>query len=362
MEPLPTIAPTHAYIGCFTSTERRGHGKGISVYAIDQATGEWKLTQVLATIPNPQFLALDCEQRFLYSAHGDGTEIGAYAINRKTGELTFLNKQPTGGRNSPCLLPDPTNRCMVLANGPGVAIFPINGDGSLAPFSDTVVPPGPPGPYRREQAGPHPHQVLFDPSGRYLLAPDKGVDKIHVYRLDAATGKLTAHDPPCVNTRYGAGPRHLAFHPSRPFAYAINELDSTVTAYYWDGERGELKPLQVITTLPTTYTGNNTGAEIALAPNGNFVYASNRGHDSIAIFALDQQSGMLDTAGWEWTQGKKPRFFAIEAHAGVLYAANQDSDSIIAFAIDPENGKLTPTGNNIATGTPSCIVFASLNG
>ena len=347
-----------AYVGCFTTKERNARGKGISVYRIDQAAGAWALVQVLETIPNPQFISVDRQQRFLYSAHGDGTEIGAYAIDRQTGRLEFLNQQPTNGKNAPHLIPDPTNRYMVMANGPGVAVFPMNKDGSLAPLSDRIVPPGEPGPSRKGQNGPHPHHVLFDVSGRFIAAPDKGVDRVHLYRLDLSSGKLVANDPPSVKSRSGAGPRHMAFHPARPFAYVVNELDSTVTAYHWNSERGELKPFQVIPTTPATHTGDNTGSEIAVAPSGNFVYASNRGHNSIGIFAVDQTTGMLNPVGWESTRGKTPRFFTLDAGGSLLYAANLDSDSIVVFRVDRTTGKLTPTGQIVETGSPSCIVFA----
>jgi 6-phosphogluconolactonase (cycloisomerase 2 family) len=347
-----------AYVGCFTSQERKARGKGISVYQIDRATEAWTLLQIHETLPNPQFISFDRERHFLYSAHGDGTEIGAYAIDRQTGKLGSLNSQPTGGRNAPALLPDPSNRYMVMAHGPGVAVFPINGDGSLAPHSDAVAPPGEPGPHRKGQNSSHPHHVLFDPTGRFLVAPDKGVDRVHVYRLDTAHGRLVPNDPPCVVSRSGAAPRHVAFHPTLPYAYVVNELDSTVTGYHWDAARGELKPFQIIPTLPTTYTGNNTGSEIAVAPSGRFVYASNRGHDSIAIFALDAASGMLEPVGWEATRGKTPRFFTLDAGGTRLYAANLASHSIVVFSVDQATGKLTPTGQVVETGSPSCIVFS----
>lgn len=358
MEATGVSSQMFAYVGCFTSQERNARGKGISVYRIDQSSGAWTLVQVLETISNPQFISFDREQKFLYSAHGDGTEIGAYAIDGQTGKLTFLNQQPTGGRNAPALLPDPTNRYMVLANGPGLAVFPRNKDGSLAPSSDTVVPAGEPGPYRKGQNGPHPHHVLFDPGGRFIAAPDKGVDRIHIYRLDLSNGKLVANDPPAVRSRSGAGPRHVAVHPTRPLTYVVNELDSTVTAYHWNSERGELKPFQVIPTTPATYTGDNTGSEIAVDPAGNFLYASNRGHNSIVIFAIDQAEGMLNAVGWESTQGKTPRFFTLDASGNLLYAANLNSDSIVVFRVDRQTGKLTPTGQIVETGSPSCIVLA----
>ena len=356
--PVKTSAhPKFAYVGCFTTEKRKARGKGIAVYRIDSATGAWTLVEAYDAIPNPHYVALDRTQKFLYSAHGDSSEIGAYAIDQRTGKLTLLNKQETGGDNSSTVMTDPGNRYIVLANGPGVAVFPRNKDGSLAPRSDLVIPPGEPGPYRREQHGSHPHQATFDPTGRFVVAPDKGLDKMHLFRLDAASGKLVPCDPPFVKCRYGAGPRHVAFHPARPYAYLVNELDSTVTSYHWNSRRGEFKPFQILTTVPSTYTGDNTGAEIAVAPSGKFVYASNRGHESIVTFCVNQASGMLKHVGWEPVQGVKPRFFGLGPDGGRLYAANEDSHTIVVFRINRKSGKLTPTGQIVQTGSPSCIVF-----
>jgi len=182
---------------------------------------------------------------------------------------------------------------------------------------------------------------------------------VHVFRFDAARGKLIACDPPFVKARYGAIPRHIAFHPSRPYAYVVNEMDSTVNAYHWDTERGVLDPFQRIATTPDDYVGDNTGAEIAILPSGRFLYASNRGHDSIVIYTVDAASGRLAHVGWESVQGKKPRFFGLDPSASHLYAANENSHTIVEFRIDQESGKLTPTGQVIETGSPSCIVFAT---
>ena len=240
------------------------------MYRIDP-DGAWTLLQTLETVPNPQFIAFDRQQQFLYSVHGDGTEVSAYAIDKPSGRLKFLNKQPTNGNNSTHLTPDPSNRYIVIGNGPGVAVFPINPDGSLSPFSDMVPAKGEVGPHRNQTgAGPHPHYVSFDPSGRFLVAPDRGTDRVLIYRLDAATGKLAANDPAFARTRRGAGPRHLAFHPAKPWAYVCDELNSTVTAYVWNSERGELKAFQVIAAQPDTYMGNNSPAEIQVAPVGKF--------------------------------------------------------------------------------------------
>ena len=349
-------SPLFAYIGCFTSAQRNARAKGISVYRIDQS-GTWTLAQTLETVPNPQFIAFDRQQKFLYSVHGDGTDVSSYAIDKPSGMITFLNKQPTSGNNSTHLTPDPSNRYIVIGNGPGVAVFPINPDGSLAPYTDMVPAQGEVGPHRNQTgAGPHPHYVSFDPSGRFLVAPDRGVDRIHIYRLDLSSGKLVPNG--FARTRPGAGPRHLAFHPSKPWVYVCDELDSTVTAYAWDSERGELKAFQVIPSLPMNYIGGNSTAEIQVAPSGKYVYVSNRGHNSIVIFSVDAANGMLAPVGWEPTQGRTPRFLTLDPTGSLLYAANLDSDNIVTFRVDQQTGKLTPTGQIIDTGSPSCIIFA----
>lgn len=347
-----------AYIGCFTA--RAGsQGKGISVYRVAEPGNAWSLVQVIEAPANPGYLVLDQQQRFLYVSHGGIGEVSSYTVDKRAGRLALLNRQPTSGDNAPHLTIDPTGRYVVVAHGPGIAVFPINSDGSLAPLCDAVIPPGESGPYRREQKrGAHPHQIVFDPSGRFLVAPDKGVDRVHVYRLDTATGKLVANDPVSVKCRYGAGPRHIAFHPDRRLAYLVNELDSTVTAYRWESERGELRPFQVLPTTPATYTGDNTGAEIAVAPSGRFAYVSNRGHDSMVTFSVDPDSGMLTPVGWEPTLGKVPHFFTSDAGGNLFYVANQASGSIVAMRVDHDTGKLTCIGPVAETGTPTCIAFA----
>ena len=353
--------PTFAYVGCFThgtpTHHEYAHGKGISVYRIDRQTGAWALVQICEAAPNPGFLVLDHSQKFLYAGHGSASEVSSYSIEQQTGNLTPLNRQETSGHNSVHLNMDPANRYVVVANGPGVAVFPINGDGSLAASSDRVVPAGEPGRQKQMQKA-HPHHIVFDPSGRFLVAPDHGIDRIHVYQLDPSSGKLAASSVPPVKSRSGAAPRHIAFHPTRPFAYIVNELDCTVTAYRWNGDRGALTPIQVLPRTPPTYTGDDRGSEIAVAPSGNFVYASNRGHDSIVIFSVEDTTGMLNNVGWEPTQGKKPRFFGLDRSGDLLYAANVETDTIVIFRVDNETGKLTPTGQIVETASPTCIVFA----
>jgi 6-phosphogluconolactonase len=350
--------PRFAYVGCYTTRQRNGRGEGISVYRIDASTGAWTPVQLVKDLVNPSWLGLDRRARVLYSAHGEGEIVSAFRIDAETGHLSFLGTQATKGKNGVRLGIDADNRVVVLANYSSgtVAVLPINADGSLAPVTDLRALEGTPGPHRTEQTMSHPHDVVFEPRGRFIVVPDKGLDAVFVFRLDAA-GRLVAADPPSVASRPGAGPRHAAFHPSRPCVYVLNELDSTLATYRLDEQRGALTALQVITTLPTSFTGTNTTSEIAVAPSGRFVYASNRGHDSLAIFAVDDATGVLAPVGWEPTQGRTPRFFALEPTGTFLYAANQDSDTIVGFRVDTASGRLTPTGHVVKTGSPSSIVF-----
>ena len=356
-----------AYVGAFTTPERKGHGGGINVYRVDPTSGAWTHEQLLEVV-NPSFLTLDQAQRFLYAVHADLEEVSAYAIDKQNGRIMALNKQSCGGKNPVHLSIDPTGRWIVTANYSAgtVGVVPIEKDGSLGPRSDLVNLPGEPGPDRKQQASSHPHDIVFDPSGRFIAVPDKGLDRIFVFRLDAANGKLVPNDPPFVATRAGAGPRHIAFHPQMPLAYVINELGSSVTTYRFDPQRGDLQPIQILPSIPASYTGNNTGAEIVVAPAGGVVYASNRGHDSIAIFAVDRRDGTLTPVGWAPTHAKSPRFFCLDPAAKFLYAANadegysveQNTDTIVPFSINQANGMLTPTGQVIKTSSPCTIVFA----
>ena len=351
-------APNFMYVGSFTG-EGRGHGEGLSVYHRNGEADRWTLIQLLKDLADPSFLIIDRQKRCLYSAHGDGTQATAYQIDPSTGRLTVLNQQPTRGRNGVHLAIDASGRFLVVANyATGtVAVLPINQDGSLAAAADLATLSGTPGPHRTQQESSHPHHCPFDRSGRVIVVPDKGLDKIFVFRLDAARGKLVSGNPPDVASRAGAAPRHVDFHPTKPYAYVINELDSTIATYELDPDRGALKALQVVTTMPSSYTGNNSGAEIAVAPSGRFVYGSNRGHDSIAIFAIDQSSGLLTSIGWEPTQGKTPRYFSLDPSGTHLYAANQNSDTIVIFQVDRTTGKLTATGQTVKVASPTTIVF-----
>lgn len=348
-----------AYVGCYTTEKRNGHGKGINVYRMDPVSGAWSHVQLVDDVVNPSFLAVDGSRRFLYSVHGDMTYATAFAIDGQTGRLTQLGRQETGGKNPVHLAVDPTNRFLVVSNysSGSVAVLPINRDGSLASLSDLVELTGPLGPDPKEQAGSHPHQNPFDRQGRFIVVPDKGLDRVFVFRLDASAGKLVPANLPYVATRPGAGPRHVDFHPTLPNAYVINELDSTLATYRYDSGSGKLALQQIDTTLPDDFSGNNTTAEVWVHPSGRFVNGSNRGHDSIVIFAIDSVTGLPKRIGWEPTQGSTPRYFGLDPSGALLYAGNQDSDTVVNFRIDINTGRLSPTGQIVQTGSPVTIVF-----
>lgn len=352
------VAAYYAYVGARTSKERKARGNGINVFKVDADSGTWTHIQLVGDLINPSFLAFDRTGEFLYTVHGDMSDITSFSINAGTGELTQLNRQSTEGKNPVHLAFDPTNRYVVVANHitSTIALLPREEDGSLGPVVDLVTLTGEIGPHRVEQPFAKPHQVEFDPSGKYIAVPDKGLDLIFVYEIEASAGKLKAVGEP-VPTREGSGPRHIAFHPEGRFAYVINELDSTVTAYTFDPDTGALEPFQLLSSLPDTFTGNSRASEIGVTPDGHFVFASNRGYDSIVIYALEEGSGRLAPAGWQSSEGRTPRFFAIDPNYRRLLVANEDTDTIVSFDIDHSNGSLKVTGDPVKIGSPVSIVF-----
>jgi 6-phosphogluconolactonase len=346
-----------AYVGSFTSARRKARGDGIHVYRVDAATGAWTHVQHIGDLENPSYLALSPDQRFLYAVHGDADYATAFTLDRATGFARVLNRGATGGSNGVRQALDPTAKFLVVANyaSGSVAVLAIAPDGSLADQHQLVALPGEPGPHQTEQTSSHPHDVVFDPSGRFVLVPDKGLDRVFVFRFDQ--GRLAAV-PNFVKARPGAGPRHLAFHPKLPIVWVLNELDSTIAVCGWDSERGTLAPLQVTTTLPDGFSGFSTTAEIAVAPDGRHVYVSNRGHDSVAIYAADASNGLLTSTGWQRTLGRGPRFIGLDPAGRFLHAANEQSDTVVTFGVDAGSGSLVPTGQVIANGSPVAIVFA----
>ena len=347
-----------AYVGSFTAETRNARGEGLSVYHIDPASGRWSRVQLLAKEVNPSYLALDPRRPVLYSVHADANQVSAFAIDERTGELKLINRQSSGGDNPVHLSLDATGRFLVTANyGSGsVAVLSVNPDGSLGARTDLVTLKGEPGPHRTEQAVSHPHHCPFDPRGRFVVVPDKGLDRLFVFRLDGAKGVLVPADPPSVKTRAGAGPRHAAFHPRLPYTFVINELDSTIATYRL-ADSGVLDPLQILPSIPATFTGDNTGAAIVVAPSGRYVYVSNRGHDSIGVFRVDESTGLLSPVAWESTTGPTPRFIGLDPAGTRLFAANQRGDTIVEFDVDQTTGAIKATGRIVLTGTPVCVVL-----
>jgi len=347
----------YAYVGSFTTAQRKAHGDGIHVYRVDPATGDWTHVQHIGDLVNPSFLALSPDQRFLYSVHGDEDYATAFALDPATGQARLLNRAATGGKNGVHDAVDPSGKFLVVANyaSGSVAVLPIAPDGSLKDQHQVVQLPGEPGPHKVEQVSSHPHDIVFDPSGRFVLVPDKGLDRVFVFRFDGATGRLDPTDQGSVKTRPGAGPRHLAFNPTSPIVWVLNELDSTIATYSFDTQNGALKPLQVMSTLPDEFTGYSTAAEIAV--KSGTVYASNRGDDSVAWFKVFP-NGTLKIFGWQHTLGKTPRFIGLDPAMRNLYAANEQSDTVVTLAIDQLTGKPVPNGKIIHNASPVTIVFA----
>jgi len=238
-------------------------------------------------------------------------------------------------------------------------VLPIDEQGRLKPATCVVAHHGK-GVNPERQEGPHVHSVNLDQANRFAFAADLGVDKVFVYRFDADAGKVTPNEPPGVSLPPGSGPRHFAFHPSGRFAYVINELGSTITVFWYDAQAGALSTVQTISTLPRGFKGTNTASEVAVHPSGKFVYGANRGHDSIAIFAVEPATGRLTARGHQSVLGKTPRNFAIDPTGDYLLAANQDSNSVVVFRIDRATGDLKPSGQTLAIHQPVCVKYMTL--
>ncbi|MGC9467594.1 MAG: lactonase family protein [Anaerolineae bacterium] len=351
----PTIL---AYVGTYTREE----SDGIYIYRFDPVTGALELLGSVEA-ENPSFLATGPEQRFLYAVNemgefrGEPTgAVSAFSIDTETGMLTLLNQQPSQGVSPAHLSVDADGRFLYAANYTSgtVAVFPIQRDGSLGPATDTVVHEGS-GPDLRRQKGPHAHSVTLDPSNRYAYVADLGIDKVMIYNITEEPGRLIPSDLPYAEVEPGSGPRHFAFHPSGRFAYLINEMGNTVTVFSFDGETGALDELQTVPTLPEGYSGQNTTADIHVLQTGNFVYGSNRGHDSIVVYRADPDDGTLSLVAHTPTEGETPRNFAIDPTGTFLLVANQDSDTVVVFRIDPSTGRLSLTGQEVSVSMPVCV-------
>ena len=352
--------PLYAYVGCYTTPERHGRGDGIHVYQVEPDSGAWSHVQHVGGLVNPSFLIASRDQRFLYASHGDENYATAFAIDSATGHLNRLNQADTGGGNGAHLALHPAGRHLVVANYASgtVAVLPVRADGTLANHTQLVKLEGEPGPHRTEQTSSHPHHIVFHPSGNFVIVPDKGLDRVFAFRFDAAAGKLTPAAQPSAATRPGYGPRHAAFHPTLPVAWVVNEISSMVATYAWEAKGGGLRAVQILPSLPEDFTGRNTLAEIAVSPNGQFVYCSNRGHDSVAVFKTDARTGRLTPAGWTPTRGKTPRYIGFDPAHRFLYATNEQSDTVTCCRVDAETGRLTPTAQAVKNGSPVTIAWS----
>lgn len=349
------------YVGTYT----RGDSKGIYVFRFDPSSGKLTPEGLAVETPNPSFVAVHPNHRFLYSvsetADYGGKRSGAvsaFSIDAKSGKLTLLNTVPSGG-GGPChLIVDKTGKTLLVANygGGSVASFPVKADGSLGEAASFFQHSGSSANPQR-QKGPHAHSTTISPDNRFAFFSDLGLDQVKIYKLDAATAKMEPNDPPFGKVKPGSGPRHFTFHPNGRFGYVVNEMGSSVTAFSYDPAKGALTEIQMISTLPENFSGENNDAEIEVHPSGKFLYASNRGHDSIAVFSIDPKKGTLTKVDVTPTGGKTPRNFAIGPGGKYLLAANQDTDDIHIFKIDTKTGKLTPTGDSVKVGAPVAIVF-----
>ncbi len=340
-----------AYVGTYTKDK----SKGIYVYRFQAGDGKLTPLGLAAETPNPSFLAAHPSRRFLYAVSEErGGAVSAFALDPRTGKLTFLNTVSSRG-GGPCYVAvDQSGKNVLVANygGGSVAVLPIGEDGRLSEASASVQ-------HAAAPARSHAHSINLSPDNRFAIAADLGLDQVLVYRFDPLKGSLTVHDPPFTNVPAGSGPRHFAFHPNGKFGYVINEHGNTMIAFAWDAGSGVLQEVQNISTLPKDFTGKSYTAEVQVHPSGRFVYGSNRGHDSIVVFAVDPGKGTLTPLEHVSTQGKFPRNFTVDPTGRYLFAANQNTDNIVVFRIDQTTGRLTPTGQVLDHGAPVCVKFVA---
>jgi len=357
---LSTVSaePLQVYFGTYTGGENSS--KGIYRSTLEIETGGLSEPVLAAEAKNPSFLEIHPNGRFLYAVSESGAAgtVSAYAIDKETGALQLLNQAPSGGVG-PCHVNiDHTGKNALVTNyGSGsVSVIPIEPDGRLAKPTGFVQHEGSSvNPNRQKE--PHAHSINVSPDNHFAFVADLGIDKIMIYRLDAEKGTIVPNDPPFAKLKLGSGPRHFAFHPNGKFAYVINELACTVTAFAYEPASGALSEVQTITTLPVGFGGSSSCAEVRVHPNGKFLYGSNRGHDSIAVYRIDPAKGTLTLVEHETADIKTPRNFNIDPTGTFCLVANQGSDSVVVFRIDPQTGALEPTGHKISVGKPVCIRF-----
>jgi 6-phosphogluconolactonase len=358
------------YIGTYTEPILFGtgeivdsKGQGIYVYRLRQSSGELSFSRIITGVRNPSYLAFSPDKRFLYAVNelketdgSPGGAVSAFSLDAATGMLEFLNKRLTHGTDPCYVTVNRSGSHIFVANfmSGSVCVLPILEDGSLGEASDFIQHYGSSVDPKR-QTGPHAHSVLFDEANSMAFVPDLGLDKVVAYTFDAQYGKLRFNEASSIAGRPGAGPRHITFHPTGKYAYLVNELDSSIDVFAYDRSASKLEQIQTISTLPKEFCGENTCADLHVAPSGQYVYASNRGHDSLVIYHVDQHTGTLACVDHVSTQGRTPRNFAIDRTGQFVLVANQDSDLVIAFRRDRPTGKLQPTGFSADVPTPVCV-------
>jgi len=354
-----SLAAAAADMSVFFGTQGSGKGIGISVARFDSDTGRLADLRLDVEAVRPGFFVVHPDGRHLYACDSSSPGgICAYAVDPMTANLTFLNRAPSGGDDPSYVCLDHTARFALVANynSGSIAVFALKPDGSIGERTAFAQHTGRSvNPQRQKQA--HAHSIIVDPSNRFVLSADLGVDKLFVYRFDAAAGTLTPNNPPFAAITPGSGPRHVTFHPNGRWVYLINELACTVTGFNWASSRGELAEFQTISTLPADFKGTNTAAEILVHPNGRFIYGSNRGNNSIAVFSIDPASGRLAPVEHVSTRGKTPRNFAFDPTGNWIICSNQDSGTAVVFRVDGVNGRLTQTGQPVPVPFPFCERF-----
>jgi len=353
----------HLYAGTYTKREAHVHGKGQGIYTfeIDSISGEINYLDCLKNVINPTHFVFNSNGQYLYTVNehwfdlGPTGTISSYAVDRFSNKINLINRQSSGGL-APCFISiDRYDQFVFVANYQTgeIAAFLLLADGQIGELIEVHKLEGN-GPHE-EQDGPHPHCILADPSNKYVIVTNLGADLILIYRLDIIAGKPLLRDPVTFHTEPGDGPRHLIFHPNNHFIYVINELSSTIIVFEYTSRMARLMPVQRISTLPDSFRDDNTCADIHITPSGEFLYGSNRGHDSIAVFSVNRFTGKLDPVDYISSGGRSPRSFTIDPTGTFMFVANQDSDNIVSFVIDQRSGIIQRTGYQIEIPTPVCV-------
>ena len=347
----------YMYIGTYAHKDE----PGIYIYTLDADSGALTFVDRISGIENPSYMAIDESKRYLYTVSEtntyegqDGGSVAAYSIHPQTGKLTWLNQQPTLGA-APCYASiDQASSSLLVVNyfGGSLSVYPLQSNGEIGPMSDHIQHEGK-GIRPDRQDGPHPHSIPLGPRGLYAFVPDLGLDRIFAYQLDGSEHRLTLRYENVVTP--GSGPRHMAWHPSLRYAYVINELASTIIAFSIADDQYILHPIQTVSAIPDDFKGQNTSAEVSISDDGRFLYASNRGDDSIVVFSVDPESGKLTFVQRVSSGGKTPRYFTLAPGGRFLFAANQDSASVVTYTVDQETGRLEQVGVPLQISRPVCI-------